>query len=88
MPNITVTSGEFLKAYGRITDTAMREPVSITSHGRERLVLLSAEEYRRLRQGCREALHVWELSETDLAAIAVSEPPPESARFDHELDDE
>jgi prevent-host-death family protein len=49
MINITVSSGDFLKAYGRISETALREPVSITSHGRERLVLLSADEYRRLR---------------------------------------
>lgn len=41
---LTVSSGDFLKAYGRITEAALKEPVTITSHGRERLVLLSAEE--------------------------------------------
>ena len=86
MPNTTVSSGEFLKSYGRISETALREPVSITSHGRERLVLLSAEEYRRLRQNDRQALRPWELGAEDLAALRVAEPPAEAARFDHEVE--
>ena len=86
MPNTTVSSGEFLKSYGRISETALREPVSITSHGRERLVLLSAEEYRRLRQNDRQALRPWELSDEDLAALRVAEPPAEAAQFDHEVE--
>lgn len=86
MPNTSVSSGEFLKSYGRISETALREPVSITSHGRERLVLLSAEEYRRLRQNDRQALRPWELSDEDLEALRVSEPPPEAAQFDHEVE--
>ncbi len=86
MPNTTVSSGEFLKSYGRISETALREPVSITSHGRERLVLLSAEEYRRLRQNDRQALRPWELSDEDLAALRVAEPPTEAAQFDHEIE--
>ena len=86
MPNTTVSSGEFLKSYGRISETALREPVSITSHGRERLVLLSAEEYRRLRQNDRQALRPWELSEKDLEALRVAEPPAEATQFDHETE--
>ena len=84
MSKVTITSGDFLKSYGRIVETAMREPVSITSHGRERLVLLSADEYRRLKQNDREALYPWELSDEDLSALEVSEPPVSTARFDHE----
>ena len=86
MPNTTVSSGEFLKSYGRISKTALREPVSITSHGRERLVLLSAEEYRRLRRNDRQALRPWELSDEDLEALRVAEPPAEAAEFDHEVE--
>ena len=86
MPNISVSSAEFLKSYGRISDTAVREPVSITSHGRERLVLISAEEYRRLKRNDRVALYAWELSHEDVAALEASEAPPESALFDHEVD--
>jgi PHD/YefM family antitoxin component YafN of YafNO toxin-antitoxin module len=86
MANITVTSGDFLRQYGRITEQALREPVSITSHGRERLVLLSADEYRRLKKNDRVALRPWELSEEDLAAIKAAEPPPEAYLYDHEVE--
>ena len=53
-----VTSAEFQKAFGRYCEEALREPVTITHHGRESLVLLSAGEYRRLKERDREALHV------------------------------
>ena len=85
MTKQSVSSGEFLKAYGRISELALREPVSITSHGRERLVLLSAEEFRRLKQLDRQALYPWELSEADIDVLQASEPPEEAAQFDHEV---
>jgi prevent-host-death family protein len=84
MPNISISSGDFLKSYGRISETALREPVSITSHGRERLVLLSADEYKRLKQNDRVTLYPWEMSAEDLTALAASEPPPEAEAFNHE----
>ncbi len=83
---LTVSAGDFLKAYGRISDAAMREPVSITNHGRERLVLLSADEYRRLKANDRQPLYPWELSDNDIKALSVSEPPPGARAFDHEVE--
>jgi prevent-host-death family protein len=84
MPDVKVSSGDFLKSYGRFTETALREPVTITSHGRERLVLLSAEEYRRLKDNDRKPLYPWELSESDLLALEASEPPAAASQFDNE----
>ncbi|MEM9716708.1 MAG: type II toxin-antitoxin system prevent-host-death family antitoxin [Pseudomonadota bacterium] len=43
-----VTATEFKNNIGAFSDAAMTEPVIITSHQRDRLVLISAEEYRRL----------------------------------------
>lgn len=51
----------------------------------ERLVLLSAQEYRRLKAQDRASLYPWELGEDALAALAASEPPAEAEAFDHEL---
>jgi prevent-host-death family protein len=82
---VSVTSAEFQKGFGRYREVAQREPVTITNHGRESLVLLSAEEYRRLKRLDRRALHPWELDERVLAALEGAEPPPEAARFDDEL---
>lgn len=44
-----VTATEFQQAVGNYSDTALREPVIITSHNRDRLVLMSVEEYQRLK---------------------------------------
>jgi prevent-host-death family protein len=85
MTNVRVTSGDFLKSYGRIVETALREPVSITSHGRERLVLLAADEYRRLKDQDRRPVYPWELSDDALRALELSEPPAGAAEFDHEV---
>ena len=43
-----VTATEFKNNIGAFSDAAMNEPIIITSHQRDRLVLLSVDEYRRL----------------------------------------
>jgi hypothetical protein len=82
--NKTITSAEYQKAFGRYGELAQREPVSITSHGRESLVLLSAAEYARLKRLDRRSFFVWELPQETIEAIAKAEPPLEAAAFDHE----
>lgn len=45
-----VTASAFQKEYGRYTSLAKREPVTITNHGRDELVIMPAHEYVRLQQ--------------------------------------
>lgn len=45
---VRVTATEFKNNIGKFSDAAMTEPVVVTSHDRDRLVLISADEYRRL----------------------------------------
>lgn len=51
-----VTATEFKNNIGAFSDAAMQAPVIITSHQRDRLVLLSAEEYHRLTKDKPEAV--------------------------------
>jgi prevent-host-death family protein len=44
----TVTAVEFQWHFGQYQDEALTQPVTITRNGRPRLVMISAEEYRRL----------------------------------------
>ena len=53
-----VTSAEFQRNLGLYQDKALAEPVVITKNGRERLVLVSVEEYHRLKRRDRRALAV------------------------------
>lgn len=46
---VKITAAELQNHFGRYRDMAQREPVSVTHHGRESIVVLSAEEYRRLK---------------------------------------
>jgi PHD/YefM family antitoxin component YafN of YafNO toxin-antitoxin module len=83
---LTVTSAELQKQFGRFRDLARREPVSVTHHGRDSLVILAADEYERLKAlDTRKALHPWELPNDLVEALDRSAPPDSSAQFDHEL---
>jgi prevent-host-death family protein len=80
-----VPASEFQREFGRLRGVAHREAVIVTSHGRDDVVLLSAEEYQRLRSLDRRAIHVSELTEEELAALESVEIPAEAARYNHEL---
>lgn len=84
MSDTLVTSAELQRAFGRYREKALREPVIITNHGRESLVLLSAEEYRRLKSQDRQALFPWELDPADVEALRRSDAGSEGAAFNHE----
>jgi prevent-host-death family protein len=46
-----VTTADFIRNYGRLADVALSEPVTITKNGHDRLVVISAAAYERLKQG-------------------------------------
>jgi PHD/YefM family antitoxin component YafN of YafNO toxin-antitoxin module len=81
-----VTTGEFIKNYGTLADKALSEPVIITKNGRDRLVVVSVDEYERLKRRDRQAIAAAELTEAELAALELAEVPAEYAHLDHELE--
>lgn len=46
---VTISSTEFQRNLGALTDKASREPVIITTHGREKLALIPIEDWNRLK---------------------------------------
>lgn len=84
---VTVTSADLRKQFGRCRELALKEPVSVTHHGRESLVVLSADEFRRLKAlDTRQALYAWELPDDLAKALEEAEPPAFTAKFDPELE--
>jgi prevent-host-death family protein len=82
---ITVTAAELQKQFGRYRDAAIREPVAVTHHGRESLVVLSADEYRRLKAlDTQQAVRPWDLPDDLVSALDAAEVPPDAAAFNHE----
>lgn len=82
-----VTTAEFIKNYGTLADRALAEPLTITKNGRDRLVLVSAAEYDRLRSRDRRAIRAGELTGDEIALIAEAEMPAGYEHLDAELAD-
>jgi PHD/YefM family antitoxin component YafN of YafNO toxin-antitoxin module len=83
-----VSTAEFIKNYGTLADKALGEAVVITKNGRDRLVVVSAEEYVRLKRRDRRVFAAGELTDSQLAALEKAEVPAEFAYLDAELADE
>ncbi len=82
-----VSSAEFQKKFGSLTDKALTEPVIVTRNGRDRLVLMSVEEYHRLRRRDRRVVRLEDFTDEEMALIAQAEVPAEHAYLDAELKD-
>jgi prevent-host-death family protein len=82
---VTVSAAELQRNIGRYQDIALTQPVVVTRNGRERTVIISVEEYRRLKRYDREVLRLEDFSDEDLAAIERAEPPESSKEYDGEL---
>jgi prevent-host-death family protein len=80
-----VSAAEIGKNFGQFADRALVEPVSITKYGREHLVLLSADEYARLKRRDRMVYRAQDVPDDLLEAIAATEPPPEAEQVEREL---
>jgi prevent-host-death family protein len=78
---VTITAAELQNHFGKWRERAQREPVSITHHGRETLVVLSVEEYQRLKAlDTRQAYYPHELPDHIKAEFEKGyqgEPTPE-----------
>jgi PHD/YefM family antitoxin component YafN of YafNO toxin-antitoxin module len=59
--------------------------VVITRNGRERLVIISVDEYRRLRRSDRQVLRAGDVSDAELTALEETRAPESSKAFDDEL---
>ena len=82
-----VTTADFIKNYGTLADRALVEPVTITKNGRDRLVVLSADEYARLKRRDRRVVPLEDFSASEMALIAQTEMVEEYAHLDVELKD-
>ena len=61
--------------------------MTITKNGHDRLVVLSAEEYERLKRRDRRVIVAGELTDAEMALIANAEVPAEHAHLDEEIKD-
>jgi prevent-host-death family protein len=86
---VRVSAAELQKQFGAYSEKAQREPVTITKHGRDSLVLVNSETFQRMREAYYAPKHyyAWELPDEIVKAIEDALPPDESKRFNNELDE-
>ncbi len=80
-----ISAADFQRSPGLYQDMALRGQITITRNGRDRTVLLSAEEYQRLKRRDRRAIAIEELSQRQVAAIRDAKVPTEFSHLDDEL---
>ena len=84
---ITVTSAEFHRNIGTYQDIALTKAVIITKNGRERTVLISAEEYTRLKRRALQVIAAGDLTDQQIAALREAKVPDQHADLDREIKD-
>jgi hypothetical protein len=82
---IKVSAAEFQRNIGRYQDIALVQPVAVTRNGRERTVMISVEEYHRLKRRDRQVLGLEDFTDADVVALEATRAPDASKAFDHEL---
>jgi prevent-host-death family protein len=74
----TATAGELVRQFSHYSDLALKEAVVVTKNGRPRNILLSVEEYERLKRRDRQVFRAEDTPEEFipmLEAIARGEFP-------------
>ena len=77
---IRVSSTEFGKGIGRYQNLALSQPVVVTRNGRDRTVVISADEYHRLKRRDRQVFAAGELP-VPIAKILPLEQAAEAHRL-------
>lgn len=83
---VRISSTEFGKEVGKYQDVALTQPVVVTRNGRDRTVMISAEEYRRLKRRDREVLGIEDFTDADAEAVRRAQSSPGSEAFNNELE--
>jgi len=82
---VRVSAAEFQRNIGRYQDMALVQPVAVTRNGRERTVMISIEEYYRLKRRDRRVLELADFTDADIAALEQTRAPDSARAFDDEL---
>ena len=82
---ITITAAEFQRYFGRYQDEALTQSVVITRNGRERVVVISVDEYRRLKHRDRWVMGLEDFTDEDVAALEATRASESPKAFDSEL---
>jgi len=84
---LTVSAKDVAGKFGFYTDEAMLRPVGIQRHGTTRVVMISLNEYERLKRRDRDVLLTKDLDDETLDLIHNAPIPEEAERLNHLMGD-
>jgi prevent-host-death family protein len=79
-----VTSAEIQKNFGEFRALAEHEPVFVLHYNKPSVVIVSAEEYARLKKRDKKAMAVEDLPDWLIEKIAAAEMDPRHAHLDEQ----
>lgn len=82
----SVSSVEASKSFGRISRQALAAPLTITHHGHDSLVLMSAAEYQRLKSRDRQVYALEDVPQDIADGVRAARAPAAAAAFDNEVE--
>jgi len=71
----------------RVQEAALREPVTVSYHGRDRLVIMPIDEFERLKRRDKMAIALEEIPEEFAALLREPYFDAEQAALDHLMDE-
>lgn len=84
---LEVSAKEVASKFGFYTDEAMLHPVGIQRHGTTRVVMLSLNEYERLKRRDRQVIRTEDLDDETLEALLNVEVPAKAFALNYLMDD-
>ena len=82
---LKVAAADFQRDVGRYQAHALKELVAVMENGCEHTVLLSIQEYERLKSSDREVLGLEDFTLEDVVAIRAARTPEEAKEYNHEV---
>lgn len=81
------TSLDLQRNTARVQEAAMREAVAVSYHGRDRLVILSIDEFERLKRRDKAVIAMEEMPEEFIRALQEPYFDAGQAALDHLMDE-
>jgi prevent-host-death family protein len=82
---LKVAAAEAQRNFGLYQDKALSQPVAVTRNGRPRVVMISVEEYERLKRRDRQVFRTEDAPGELVEAIMSARPSALTETFNHEV---
>lgn len=84
---LSFSSQDLQRNVAKVQEAALREPVAVSYHGRDRLVIMPIDEFERLKRRDKQVISMQDVPEDFIKALQAPYHNPEQAALDSLLDE-